>query len=37
MFLRTAAIRSLSDSIVTDGSEAIQCEGSPDFSMSMID
>jgi hypothetical protein len=37
MLLRTSAIRSLSDSIVSDGSEAIRCEGSPDFAMLMID
>ena len=37
MLLRTSPIRRLSDSIVTDGSELIRCEGRQDFSMSMID
>jgi predicted metal-dependent HD superfamily phosphohydrolase len=37
MLLRTSPIRCLSDSIVTDGSEMIRCEGRRDFSMSMID
>src|SRR4029077_12599033 len=37
MLLRTSPIRRLSDSIVTDGSEMIRCEGRGDFSMSMID
>src|SRR5271170_3124204 len=37
MLLRTSPIRRLSDSIVTDGSEMIRCEGRRDFSMSMID
>jgi hypothetical protein len=37
MLLRTSPIRCLSDSIVTDGSEMIRCEGRQDFSMSMID
>ena len=37
MLLRTSPIRRLSDSIVTDGSEMIRCEGRQDFSMSMID
>jgi hypothetical protein len=35
--LRTSPIRCLSDSIVTDGSEMIRCEGRRDFSMSMVD
>jgi IS5 family transposase len=37
MLLRTSPIRCFSDSIVTDGSEMIRCEGRQDFSMSMID
>jgi hypothetical protein len=37
MLLRTSPIRCLSDSVVTDGSEMIRCEGRRDFSMSMID
>jgi hypothetical protein len=32
MLLRTSPIRHLSDSIVTDGSEMIRCEGRRDFS-----
>ena len=36
MLLRTSPI-GLSDSIVTDGSEMIRCEGRQDFSMLMID
>jgi hypothetical protein len=37
MLLRTSPIRRLSDSLVTDGSEMIRCEGRRDFSMAMID
>jgi len=35
--LRTSPIRGLSDCIVMDGLEMIRCEGSRDFSISMID